>query len=141
MKIVRGQALAQTIATTGPGLIQQTYILEEVSLREWYDEVIFYLLNHRCPPQLNPIQKRALQMKSQKYMLQGAVLYKKNHEGIYLRCVGREEAKQIMEQFHGRSGTSHEGCLATTHQIARAGYYWSTLFKDAYQHVKACHTC
>ncbi|XP_057823580.2 uncharacterized protein LOC131035848 [Cryptomeria japonica] len=46
-----------------------------------------------------------------------------------------------MEHFHNKFETSHGGGLATAHQIARARYYWLALFKDAYEHVKACHTC
>ena len=64
MKLVRGQALAQTLSTTGPGLVQQVYVLEEVSPDEWYDDVVHYLLNHKSPSHLNSVQKRSLRMKS-----------------------------------------------------------------------------
>ena len=74
-------------------------------------------------------------------MLQGAVLYKQNHEGIYLRCVGKDEARNILEHFHDKWGTVHGSGLATTHWILRAGYYWPTLFKDTHEHVKTCHIC
>lgn len=59
MKIVRGQALTQTIAT-GPELVQQGYELQEVSLDEWYDNIVYFLLNHKCPNHLKLVQKRAL---------------------------------------------------------------------------------
>lgn len=140
MKIVCGQALTQTIATV-PELVQQVYELQEVSPDEWYDDIVNFLLNHKCPNHLNPVQKRALRMKSQRYMLQGAVLYRRNHEGVFLRCLGKEEAKQIMEHFHSRFGTGHGGALATAHQVLMAEYYWPTVLKDVYDHVKTCHTC
>lgn len=86
-------------------------------------------------------QKRAFRLKCQCYMLQGSVLYRKNHERIYLRCVGSDEAKRIMEHLHSKFGTSHGGSQVTTYQILRAGYYWPSVFKDAYKHVETCHTC
>lgn len=79
-------------------------------------------------------------MKIQRYMLQGAMLYRRNHEGFFLRCLGKEEAKQTIEHFHSRFRTGHRGALATAHQILMAGYYWPTVFKDAFDHVKTCHT-
>lgn len=115
--------------------------MEEVSPDEWYDDIVYYLLNHKSPTHLNYLQKCALGMKIQQFMLQGAVLYKKNHDGIYLRCVEKEEAKQILEQFHRKYGTSHRSSLFMANQISRVGYYWPTLFKDAYKHVKTYHTC
>ncbi|XP_057863203.1 uncharacterized protein LOC131071404 [Cryptomeria japonica] len=141
MRLVRGQALAQTLAVDGPRLVQQVYAIEDVTLDEWYKDIVCYLLNHRCPAHMAPAQKRALRLKCQHFMLQGSVLYRRNHEGIYLRCVGKNEAKQIVEQFHNRFGTGHGASLATAHQILRAGYYWSTLFRDTHEHVKTCHTC
>ena len=141
MKLVQGQALAQTLSTTGPGLVQQVYMLEEVSPDEWYDDVVHYLLNHKSPSHLNSVQKRSLRMKSQNFMLEGFVLYRKNHDGVYLRCVGKEETRYIIENFHSKYGTSHGSGLAMAHQISRAGYYWPTLFKDTYEHVKTCHKC
>lgn len=141
MKLVRGQALAQTLAIDGPRLIQQVYELEDVTPNEWYKEIVTYLLNNKCPARMTPTQKRALRIKCQHYMLQGSILYRRNHEGIYLRCVGKEEAKQIIEHFHSKFGTRHGANLATAHQILRAGYYWPTLFKDTFNHIKTCHTC
>lgn len=141
MKLVRGQALAQTLAIDGRGLVQQIYELEDVTTDEWYKDIVTYLLNHRCPARMTPTQKRALRIKCQHYMLQGSVLYRRNYEGIYLRCVGKDEAKQIIEHFHSKFGTGHGANLATAHQILRAGYYWPTLFKDTFNHIRTCHTC
>lgn len=59
MKLVRGQELTQTIVETtaevGPELIVQQYQFEDVSLGEWYDDIIYYLLNHKCPPRLQGV--------------------------------------------------------------------------------------
>jgi len=76
MKLVRGQALTETIVVKGLGLVNQAYVLEEVSPDEWYDDIVYYLLTQRCPPYMNPSQGRALKYKSQRFMLQGAVLFR-----------------------------------------------------------------
>lgn len=129
------------MAIEGPGLVQQTYALTDTSLEEWYYDIIAYLINHKYPTQMNPAQKWAFRLKFQCYMLQGSILHRRNHEGIYLRCVGNDEAKRIMEHFHSKFGIGHGGSQATTYHILRAGYYWPFIFKDAYEHVKTYHTC
>lgn len=62
-------------------------------------------------------------MKSDSFMLKGVVLYKKNHEGIYLRCLGKQEAEKVINEFHKRYGTGHGSAITTANQILRAGYY------------------
>lgn len=74
-------------------------------------------------------------------MLKGAILYKKNHEGIYLHCLRKEEATWVMTKFHDKYGIDHGSGLATANQILRVGYYWPTLFKDAHNHVRTYHVC
>lgn len=56
MKLVRGQGLTKTMAEMGLDLIAQHYHLQDVSLGDWYDEIIYYLLNQQCPGHLNPMQ-------------------------------------------------------------------------------------
>ena len=71
-------------------------------------------------------------------MLKGGHLYKKNYEGIYLKCLNCNEAKYVLTQFHDKYGTGHGLVEATMHQILRSSYYWPTLFKDTQEHVQTC---
>lgn len=74
-------------------------------------------------------------------MLQGSILYKRNHEGVYLRFVGKEEATQVLKEFHDKFGIDCRYGPSTAHQILWAKYYWLTVFKDAHNHVQTCHVC
>lgn len=89
MKLVRGQGLMRKMLEMGSDLVAQHYNLEDVSLGDLYDDIIHYLLNQQCLDHLNAMQRRALHLKSDSFMLKGAILYKKNHEGVYLRCLGQ----------------------------------------------------
>jgi hypothetical protein len=46
-------------------------------------------------------------MKCESYMLCDRKLYKNNYEGIYLKCLGCEEAKEVLEHFHDKYGIAH----------------------------------
>lgn len=74
-------------------------------------------------------------------MIKGGILFKKNYEGIYLRCLDKPEANKVLTKLHDKFGTTHGSHLATTHAILRARYYWPTIFKDTVEHIKCCHTC
>ena len=55
-------------------------------------------------------------------MLHDRKLYKRNYEGVYLKCLGREQEKEVLEFFYNKYGRRH--CLgeANTHFILRLGY-------------------
>ena len=80
-------------------------------------------------------------MKCESYMLHDRKLYKSNYEGIYLKCLGHEEAKEVLEHFHDKYGTGHGSSEAISHMILRLGYFWSSIFKDTFEHVHSFHIC
>ena len=79
-------------------------------------------------------------MKCESYMLQDRKLYKRNYEGIYLKCLRREEAKEVLEQYNDKYGMRHGSTKVMTHMILRSGYFWPTIFKDTFENVFSCHT-
>lgn len=72
-------------------------------------------------------------------MLQNNKLYKRNYEGVYLKCLGCEEAKEVVEHFHDKYGIGHGSTKATAHMILRSGYFWPSIFKDTFEHIHSCH--
>lgn len=56
-------------------------------------------------------------------MIKGGALFKRNHEGIYFKCLNRIEANEMLQELHDMFGTTHGAPLAITHLILRAGYY------------------
>ena len=62
-------------------------------------------------------------MKCESYMLHDNKLYKRNYKGIYLKCLGNEEAKDVLKHFYDKYGTRHGSVEATTHMILRLDYF------------------
>ena len=90
---------------------------------------------------MNNSQRRGLKMKCESYILCDNKLYKRNYEGNYLKCLGGEEAKEVLEHFHDKYGIGHGSTEATTHMILRLGYFWPSIFKDTFEYVHSCHIC
>lgn len=122
------------MATDIPQIQCQQYTLKSSTQDPWYTDLVFVLLNNRCPEGLTTTQRQSLRLKSANYMIKDLTLYRKNYEGIYLQCLDHQEAHNMIEDFHGKYGTGHGSTDATTHQILKARYYWPSIFKDIHKH-------
>ena len=90
------------------------------------------------PEHWNSKQRRVLHLKSAAYQIVDGILFRKNYDGVLLRCLEKEDAKRVITELHdGPAGGYFSGDM-TAHKILRAGYYWPTLFKDAHAHVRKC---
>ena len=74
-------------------------------------------------------------------MLQDRKLNKNNYEGIYLKCLGCKEAREVLEQYHDKYGTRHGSAEVMTHHILWSSYLWPIIFNDTFEHVCSYHTC
>ncbi|RDX64984.1 hypothetical protein CR513_56393, partial [Mucuna pruriens] len=60
---------------------------------------------------------------------------------VLLRCVNAIEVKKIVEEVHQESFGTHANGHAMVRKFLKAGYYWSTVEFDCFNHVKRCHKC
>ena len=69
-----------------------------------------------------------------------SVVQKKNYDGVFLRCLERADVDKVVKELHDGPAGGHFSGDTMAHNILRAGYYWSTLFKDAHTYVRKCYT-
>ena len=74
---------------------------------------------------------RKLKFQASRFVLIKDVLYKRGFLLMYLRCLSRKEADYIMREIHEGICGNHSGARSLVHKLIRAGYYWSTVLKDA----------
>ena len=60
-------------------------------------DIIFVLLNLQAPPRLSRTKARFLKSKAIRYCILDNVLFWKDHSGILLNCLLKEEANKILE--------------------------------------------
>ena len=104
----------------------------------WYHDIKFFLLHGNALEHLESRSKRALRLRSSPYQLIDNILFKKNFEGVLLYCLERNEADSVLSQLHAGPARGHFGGETTTHKVLKAGYYWPTLFRDAYAFARKC---
>jgi hypothetical protein len=114
--------------------------LEQV---EWYTDIIFYIKNLTCPSHLVGHKKRALRLKSSKYVLTRHGLGWKNPDGVILRSVDDVESTKLMDEFHEGFCGGHFAAKTNTHKILRARYYWPTQYFQMYTNLSGSvsHVC
>nr|GEV95928.1 reverse transcriptase domain-containing protein [Tanacetum cinerariifolium] len=60
---------------------------------------------------------------------------------VIRRCVHGKEALDILEACHNRPKGGHHGANLTAKKVFDAGFFWPTIYKDAYEFVKNCDSC
>ncbi|GJV92495.1 reverse transcriptase domain-containing protein [Tanacetum coccineum] len=56
-------------------------------------------------------------------------------------CVDGKEALKILEACHSGPTGGHYGANITARKVFDAGFYWPTIYKDAYELIKSCDAC
>ena len=69
------------------------------------------------------------------------MLFRKNADGVLLRCLEKEEFDSVLTQLHDGPTGGHFGGDTTAHKTLRAGYFWPSLFKDAHAFIRRCQDC
>nr|GEV58315.1 reverse transcriptase domain-containing protein [Tanacetum cinerariifolium] len=60
---------------------------------------------------------------------------------VIRRCVHGKEALDILEACHNRPTVGHHGANLTAKKLFDSGFFWPTVYKDAYEFVKNCDSC
>ena len=101
LKDIKGQGLCKLIMNGGSvdGMISIS-IGEPLVYLEWHRVIIFYSRSRKFTVTMNPKERRTLNMKENKYVLIIDILFRRNYDGIPLRCVDENQSQELMREFH-----------------------------------------
>ena len=91
----------------------------KVSRESWLDPIIDYLRNSKVSEDKS--QERKLRIKAIRYIVLEGVLYKKSFSRPLLRCVTREESKEILQSIHSGVCSNHFGRRSLAHKALTVG--------------------
>ncbi|KAL2226405.1 UNVERIFIED_CONTAM: Pol polyprotein [Sesamum indicum] len=100
----------------------------------WKEEIMLYLKEGILPD--DPMQVRSLKFRATRFTMIGSDLYKRSVEGPLLKCLNHEQAKYVMREIHEGSCGNHSGARSLVQKVARQGYFWPTIAKDAKELVR-----
>ena len=75
------------------------------------------------------------------YLWDDPLLFKKGADQVIMRCVPNDEVSNILHQCYSSPYGGNFGATRIAAKFLQFGFYWPTLFCDAYAFVKGCDRC
>lgn len=104
----------------------------------WYQDIIYYLRNMKCPIEMDDNKKRTLKLQAIKYGIVKCKLYRKNLDCILLKCVDENQADNLLKEMHEGLCGGHYMGKTSAQKILRIGFWWPRIFKDVERLVRMC---
>jgi hypothetical protein len=100
LKAIKGQGLCKLMENgdSVDGMISIS-VGEPLADSEWYEDIIFYLRSGKFPVTMSSKERRTLKMKVNQYVLIVDILFRRNFDGILLRCVDENQAPRIDQRI------------------------------------------
>jgi ribonuclease HI len=107
---------------------------------DWRQPFIDYIREQKVPTDKNLAEQLIRRAKS--YVLVGDKLYRRGAtSGVLLKCVPREEGKDILEENHKGACGNHASSRTLVSKAFRRAFYWPTTLGDAEELVRRCQGC
>lgn len=107
----------------------------------WIDKRKHFMKTRIFPENLPPTKRRFYRLQNSSFRLIDGTLFKRNFDGILLRCVDRSQADKILHEFHYASSGGHFSTPTTAIKIIQVGYFWPSMLKDTDNLVRGCKEC
>ncbi|GKE40968.1 reverse transcriptase domain-containing protein [Tanacetum coccineum] len=75
------------------------------------------------------------------YFWDDPYLFRECVDQIIRRCVFCQEALEILKACHKGPTGGHHSANITARKVFDAGFFWPTIYKDAYELIKPCNAC
>ena len=125
--------------------IQETFPNEQlfrVDTREpWYADIVNYLVSRKLPSTIPYATKVRLKKEARHYIWDSPYLWKQCSDQVLRRCVPEDEHNSILAFCHSEACGGHFGPKRTARKVLECGFYWPTIFKDAYTTCITCDRC
>nr|XP_027119712.1 uncharacterized protein LOC113736786 [Coffea arabica] len=120
---------------------ENTYhiFVHEIEKEDWRHLIIDYL-NHGKLPE-DPKKRVDIRRRAPRFIYYKGTLYRRSFDGVFLRCLGEDEAMQAMEEAHSGICGAHQSGPKLHFRIKRMGYYWPTMVKDCIDFARRCQAC
>ena len=106
---------------------------------DWRSPFVQYLVEGVLPQKHN--ERYKLKKLVVRYFLHKGILFKKRYNGDPLRCLGPEEAGEMINKVHAGECGEQQGNKKLCRCMLQMSYYWPTMKKDTSKFVKKCHNC
>ncbi|KAJ9536280.1 hypothetical protein OSB04_un000552 [Centaurea solstitialis] len=107
----------------------------------WYADIANYLASGLKPYGLNGQKLKKFLYDCKQYFWDDPFLFKNGADQVVRKCVPNFEMKNLLKDCHDSPYGGHFGGQRTAAKVLQSGFFWPTLFKDAFEFVKSCDAC
>ncbi|XP_071924949.1 uncharacterized protein [Coffea arabica] len=126
-------------STTEKELLAVVFALEK--FRSYLLDIVNFLVTDKFPTGWPKVKRDKLRSDAKFYIWDDPYLWKRGADQIIRRCVSEAEFQSILAYCHSFACGGHFGPKRTARKVLESGFYWPTLFKDAYSFCKSCDKC
>nr|GFB33902.1 reverse transcriptase domain-containing protein [Tanacetum cinerariifolium] len=131
-----------------PKEINETFPLETLNKvahkdpsTPWFPDLANYHAGNFILKGMTSQQKKKFFKDARHYFWDDPYLFRTCADQIIRRCVAGEEAIDILNACHSRPTGGHYGASYTAKKLFDPGFYWPSIYKDAFELVKRCDSC
>ncbi|GJX52292.1 reverse transcriptase domain-containing protein [Tanacetum coccineum] len=132
-----------------PKEINETFPLETLNMvtsrddnsTPWFANYANYYVRNFIIKGMTSQQKNKFFKDVKHYFWNDLYLFKTCAVQVIRRCVSSKEAFDILKACHSGPTGGHYGANYIAKKVFDLGFYWHTIYKDAYELVKNCDSC
>ncbi|GKE29022.1 reverse transcriptase domain-containing protein [Tanacetum coccineum] len=107
----------------------------------WFADIANYHAGNFLIKGMTSQQKRKFFKDIKHYFWDDPYLFRTCADQIIRRCVFGQEALEILKACHEGPTGGHHSANITAQKVFDAGFFWPTIYKDAYELIKSCDAC
>lgn len=107
----------------------------------WYSDIVNFIVAGKFPGDASRVLKDRIAKQARYYIWDDPYLFKWCPDQIIRRCVAATEFHSILTFCHASECGGHGGPKKTALKILQCGFFWPSLFKDAYDFCIRCERC
>nr|GEY28545.1 reverse transcriptase domain-containing protein [Tanacetum cinerariifolium] len=134
--------------TFDPKKINETFPLESLNKvahkdasTPWFADLANYHAGNFIIKGMTSQQKQKFFKDAQHYFWDEPYLFRTCDDQIIRRCVAGKEDIDILNACHSGPTGGHYRANYTAKKVFDSGFYWPTIYKDAFELVKRCDSC
>ncbi|XP_076929791.1 uncharacterized protein LOC143594347 [Bidens hawaiensis] len=107
----------------------------------WFADIANFLASGVVLKGLTHQKKKKLFSDVKHYIWEDPYLFRVGADQLVRRRVYGDEAQKILKHCHEGPTGGHHGATSTAKKVYDAGFFWSTIFRDAHDMVQSCDAC
>ncbi|CAM8993679.1 unnamed protein product [Rhodiola kirilowii] len=107
----------------------------------WYAPIVNFLVGGTFPPSFTKSQCMKLRHDARFYLWDDPYVWKIGVDQILRRCIPDNEIESVLGFCHEFACGGHFGPRRTARKILDSGFFWPSLFRDAYEKCRKCDRC